>query len=82
VLQHQATELLPGKKMQLMNSAEDLPENFTVTQATRVLSSRSTSLYWRKLESTFRVNMTRSGLSKNSEEHTCILDMKSRHVFS
>lgn len=26
--------------------------------------------------------MTWSGLSKKSEEHTCILDRKSRHVFS
>lgn len=68
--------------MQLINSTEDLMENFTFTQATQVLSSRLTSLYWRKLESTFRVNMTWSGLSKKSEEHTYILDIKSRHVFS
>lgn len=68
--------------MQHINSIEDLTENFTFTHSTQVLSSRLTSLYWRKLESTSRVNMTWSGLSKKSEEHTCILDMKSRHVFS
>lgn len=68
--------------MQLINSTEDLMKNVTFTQATRVLSSRLTSLYWRKLESTFRVNITWSGLNKKSEENTCILDMKSRHVFS
>lgn len=54
-------------------------ENFTIFQVTRVLASRLTSL----LEEAKKYFQSKHDMEwPKSEEHTCILDMKSRHVFS